>query len=172
MIPGGELKQCLHEIKENCPPLQHLNYSHKKSFKQSLDQITQKIPILKSIHKLRQEQEQKIYQNIQKTRRVNLMHEINKVNPMLHHELKLIPYELLTIKYVECKQQQHENHKEVLSDNSYNKYTQQQQQQLEQHGSGFKIFQHRLYIRNIMDDYEQDDSNFSDSYINKYLDLN
>ncbi|CAD8148343.1 unnamed protein product [Paramecium pentaurelia] len=171
MIPGGEFIQCLHEIKENCPPLQHLNYSHKKSFKQSLDSITQKIPIVKSIHKLRQEQEQKIYQNMQKMRRMNLMHEINKVNPKLHHELKLIPYELLTIKYVECKQQQQENHNEVLSDNSYNKYT-QQQQQLEHLSSGLKIFQHRPYIRNIMDDYEQDNSNYSDSYINKYLDLN
>lgn len=30
---------------------------------------------------------------------MNLMHEINKVNPKLHHELKLIPSELLNIKY-------------------------------------------------------------------------
>lgn len=30
---------------------------------------------------------------------MNLMHEINKVNPKLHHELKLIPSEQLSIKY-------------------------------------------------------------------------
>ncbi|CAD8051674.1 unnamed protein product [Paramecium sonneborni] len=172
MISGGEFLQGLYEIKQSCPPLQNLNYSHKKSFKQSLDSITQKIPIVKSIHKLRQEQEQKIYQNILKVRRLNLMHEINKVNPKLHHELKLIPCELLTIKYVECKQQQQDNHKDVLSDNSYNKNTQQQKQNSDFFGSGLKIFHHKPYIRNIMEDFEQDESNFSDFYIYKYLDLN
>ncbi|CAK55586.1 unnamed protein product (macronuclear) [Paramecium tetraurelia] len=171
MFTGGAFIQSLHEIKESCPPLQHLNYSHKKSFKQSLDSITQKIPIVKSIHKLRQEQEQKIFQNIQKVRRMNLMHEINKVNPKLHHELKLIPSELLTIKYVEFKQQSQENHIEVQSEISYNKYA-QQQQRFEHLGSGYKIFHQKPYIRNIMDDYEEEGSNHSDSYINKYLDLN
>lgn len=53
MITGGVFSQCLQEIKENCPPLQSLNYSHKKSFRHCLESITQKIPIVKSIRKLR-----------------------------------------------------------------------------------------------------------------------
>ena len=51
-------------------------------------------------------------------RRLNLMHEINKVNPKLHHELKLIPYELLTIKYgiiniLHMKQNVNSNNKKI-----------------------------------------------------------
>ncbi|CAK72435.1 unnamed protein product (macronuclear) [Paramecium tetraurelia] len=169
MIPGGAISQCLLEIKENCPPLQHVNYSNKKSFRHCLDSITQKIPIVKSIHKLRLDQEQKIYQNIHKVKKLNLMHEIHQVNPKLHNELKKIQYDQLTLKYAEYKQQQ-EQYTDTLSDtqDSYIKY----QQQLENHGSGMKIFQHRPLIRNIMEEYDQEDSIYSDSYINKYLDLN
>ncbi|CAD8051434.1 unnamed protein product [Paramecium sonneborni] len=169
MIPGGVFSQCLLEIKENCPPLQHLNYSHKKSFRHSLESMTQKIPIVKSIHKLRFDQEQKIYQNIHKIKRLNLMHEIHQVNPKLHNELKQIQHDQLTLKFAEYKQQQ-EQSAEMLSDtqDSYIKY----QQQLEHHGSGLKIFQNKPLIRNIMEEYDQEDSNYSDSYINKYLDLN
>ncbi|CAD8143885.1 unnamed protein product [Paramecium pentaurelia] len=169
MILGGAISQCLLEIKENCPSLQHVNYSHKKSFKHCLDSITQKIPIVKSIHKLRLDQEQKIYQNIHKIKKLNLMNEIHQVNPKLHNELKQIQYDQLTLKYAEYKQQQ-EQCTETLSDtqDSYIKY----QQQLDNHGSGLKIFQHRPLIRNIMEEFDQEDSIYSDSYINKYLDLN
>ncbi|CAK70538.1 unnamed protein product (macronuclear) [Paramecium tetraurelia] len=163
----------LQEIKENCAPLKDIQLSHKKSLPHIIESITQKIPQVKkqSIHKICSQQEQRIYSNIHKLKKYNLLKEIGHVNPQLHQELQntrdhQLPYKL--IQYQKIKQQQGEliTENQESTNNLNDCYGQDDIM-----CSNRKILL-KPCMRNIMDDYENRYNEYSDSYINKYLDLN
>ncbi|CAD8096995.1 unnamed protein product [Paramecium sonneborni] len=163
----------LQEIKENCAPLQDIQLSHKKSLPQIIESITQKIPQVKkkSIHKICSQQEQRIYSNIHKLKKYNLLMEIGQVNPQLHQELQNTSNHQLSQKLVEYQKIKQLQGELILENQDQTNNINDCFQQNDIICSGRKLFL-KPCIRNIMDDYENRYNEYSDSYINKYLDLN